>query len=241
MIYFILYGIRIFKYFDKEVEAVKLNVENTLERLFFLTLSDFPVNWLESGFQSKFSQFQKLDCIDRFYKVFYPEFSGILEKKGKSVYGYIKEKPYSEYPLVEGKPMNQMRFHEYVNKLWNVLRKKFEDGDKQVKELLEELRIVEKGNLPFEDIKPAIAWRPITFLRNPRNLNKGTNLLIVLLALIGIRKGDITGEGTKALERTIEIYACFSSEYLGLELQEIWKKLCRIYNVSAPLGFECEY
>ncbi len=219
---------------------MKLDVDHILERLFFLTLSDFPVNWLENTFQNKFSQFKKLECIDSFYEVFYPEFSRILKKNGKSVYSYIKEKPYSEYPKIKGESMNRIKATDYVNEIFKKLVEKYKKGNEKVKEFFQELKLLEKGNIPFEDIKPAIAWRPVIFQRNPLYLNKGTNLLIVLSLLYGIRKGDITGEGTEALERAIEVFSCFAANSLGLELEIIWKELNSILGSKYDIGLNCD-
>ena len=206
----------------------KSDMQDTIIRLYYLTLCEFPVNWLEGTFQVRFPQFLELTCIDNIYEVFFPEFAKRLKEEGKSVYQYIKEKPFSDFPYVENEKMSQIKITNYINKVFKKITEKYEKGDKKAKDLLEHLKILEDGKIPFKEYPQAVVWRAITFKKDPASVNKGSNTLFAFIILYGIEKGDIHGEGTEKLKNAVELYIDVSTKALNIDREKVEKLIKEI-------------
>ncbi len=215
-------------------------IEKTLIRLYYLALADVPVNFIEDTFARKFGKFEKLTCIDNIFEVLDTERWKILQKNKVSIYEYIKRRPYSEVPYVREKIFNQMRMEEYLNELFQKIKKKYEEKDKKAQKLMVEFRIVKSPNepVPIEGLKQSNIFRALLFRNDPMEIRKGSNILICMLTLWGIKNGDIYGEGIDHLEKIVKVFVCFSRK-VEIDPNKVWKLLNEVLGTDYEYAFDC--
>ena len=215
----------------------------TLERLFYVTLADYPYNWLDTSFQNQFGAFRKLDCLDKIYEVFLPTEYKILKKNNKSVYEYVTHPPISTYPQIEGEKYTQGKLAEYLTKVFHKLKKKLDKGDKKTVAFFEKLKMLDEyGNLGFSEINQAPLSKILLFKLLLNETKKGTGILFMFLIIWGIENGDITGEGTEYLEKIAEVYSCLAKQALDntLYLNELFDELNQLLGTKYKYKFNCE-
>jgi len=218
----------------------KGEIERTLIRLYYLALADVPVNWIEDTFARKFGKFEKLTCIDSIFEVLDSEKWKILEKNKISIYEYIRKRPYSEVPYVRGKVFNQMRMEEYLNDLFQKIKEKYENKNKKAQKLMMEFRIVKSPNepIPIEGMKQSNIFRALLFRNDPMEVRKGTNILICMLTLWGIKNGDIYGDGTDHLKQMAKVFVCLSRK-TEIDPNKAWKLLNEVLGTNYEYTFDC--
>ena len=212
----------------------------TIERIFYLALSEYPFNWLDKTFQNKISQIRKMNCIDSIYEVFFKEKYKILQKNDIKVIDYLENLPVAEMPLMEGKKFTQEEFTEYLNKIFRKLKDNFDKRNKKAVELFEELKISENGIIPFEKLRQANVFKALLFTRPPEEIRKGTSVLVMMMAIWGIKKGDIFGNNVDKLLKIAEVYTCFAKNVIGIDPHKIFKKLNELLGTNYEFKFDCE-
>lgn len=218
----------------------KGEIEKTLVRLYYLALANVPVNWIEDTFSRKFGKFEKFTCIDDIFEVLDSERWKILQKNKVNIYEYIKKRPYSEKPYVKGNEFNQMRMEEYLDGLFQEIKKKYEEKDKKAQKLMVEFRIVKspKESIPIEGLKQSNIFRALLFRNDPSDVRKGTNILICMLTLWGIKNGDIYGEGIDHLEKIVKVFVCFSRK-TEIDPNKAWQLLNEVLGTDYEYTFNC--
>lgn len=212
----------------------------TIERLFYLALSDYPHNWLDKNFQKELKRLKKLSCIDNIYEIFFPLKYQILQKNNIKVLDFLENEKYENFPLIEGKKYSQEELTRQINKYFAVLKAKFEEGDALTRELLDKLKIIENGELPFDQFRQSNVFKALLFVRPPEEIRKGSSILAMLLIIWGIKKGDIFGSGVDKLLEIAEVYSCFAKDTVKINLNEAFEMLNKIFETNYKFEFNCE-
>ena len=222
----------------------KGNVDNALLRLYYLTMVDYPVNWLEKNFQSIVSQMSKVRDIDHCYPIFFPELAMRLKEKNKSVAKYLKKHPVKSSPDIEGNKFTLIATTSLINEVWERIKEKVKQKDDKVIDTLLRLKILETPEkLPFETIKNALFQRVFTFKLLPHQNLKGTNALIMLSLVYFIETGRIgqrIKDGSKKMKEVALFYACESSKSAVISLQEVWELINYVMGTDVKLKIKCE-
>lgn len=218
----------------------KGEIERTLVRLYYLALANVPINFIEETFARKFGKFKKFTCIDDIFEVLDTERWKILQKNEVKIYKYIENPPFSERPYVRGEVFNQMRMEEYLNELFQKIKRKYEDKDKKAQKLMVEFRIVKspKEPVPIEGLKQSNIFRALLFRNDPMEVRKGTNILICMLTLWGIKNGDIYGDGTDHLEQIVKVFVCLSRK-TEIDPNKAWQLLNEVLGTDYEYTFDC--
>lgn len=218
----------------------KGEIEKNLIRLYYLALSNCPVNWLEGSFQYRFEDFKKLSCIDNIFEVLDEERFKILKKANVSIYSYIVEKPFSPFPNVKDENFSQPKVAELLTEIFLKLKTNYEQKQQDAVNFLNYLYIPENGVIPFDDLKQSNIFRALFFRNDPLDSRKGTNSLIMLLILWSIKNGYISGKGVENLERIVNTFLCFSKKILRIDLNEAWSLLNKALGTNHKYNFDCK-
>jgi len=226
-------------------ETVRGSVDNTLVRLYYLAMIDYPSNWLEKNFQSIISQMKNIKNIDDCYSIFFPHLAMNLKDKNRSVEDYLNRLPTMSYPDVEGEKFSLLKVVNLINDFWQKLQEKIKKKDKKVIETLIKNKIIDNENsIPFSSVKYALFHKIFTFKLVPIQNLKGTNSLLMLYVVYLIETGKIGKLFPEPAEKMKEValfYACESSKSAVVDLEELWKLINYVMKTKVKTDLNCDF